>query len=253
MEILLSGTRGQVPVYSKPSHLTEKKEYRSPIMERVPEGKADIGAEIAATLQIKPGEVITIKGNKFEVNRIYPRKGTRDDLSVWISLDKAQAILGKPGKVSGILALQCLCAIDGVEQVKKDIESVLPHARVYAFSSLVSARSDVRIRALRLQKELMETERLHRSELREKKERLAAVLILGFIAGATVWIFVLFMNNVRDRRHEIGILLAIGFSRMKVRFACYAGIQAMACSARPGLPIPSGPGGTWVCVSVGRI
>jgi putative ABC transport system permease protein len=216
MEIILSGTRGQVPVYSKPSHLTGDKEYRSPIMERVPEGKADIGAEIAATLQIKPGEVITIKGNKFEVNRIYPRKGTRDDLNVWISLDKAQSILNMPGKISGILALQCICAIDELGKVKKDVESVLPHTRVFEYSSMIATRADIRKRASRLNKELMETERIHQGEMREKKESLAMILILGLIASASVWIFVLILNNVRDRQHEVGILLAIGFSRMKV-------------------------------------
>lgn len=215
-EIFLSGIRGQVPVYSKPAFLTDDDEYRSPIMERVPNGMADLGEEVAVTLNIRPGDVITIRGEEFEVNRVYSRRGTRDDLSVWIPLDKAQSILGLPGKISGILALECVCATEELGQVSREVRKVLPHTKVYEFSSLIAARADVRGRAARLHEEIMNAEIAHQMDLREEKERMASLLIILLITGASVWIFVLILNNVRERKQEIGILRAIGFSRLKV-------------------------------------
>ncbi len=216
IDIFLSGIRGQVPVYSKPAFLTDDDEYRSPIMERVPDGKADLGEEVAVSLNLKPGDHITIKGEDFEVNRVYSRRGTRDDLSIWIPLDKAQTILGLPGKISGILALECVCAIDELGQVEKEVKEILPHTQVYEFSSLIAARADVRKRAARLHKETLDAEIAHQMSLRAEKERLASILVILLITGASVWIFVLILNNVRERRQEIGILRAIGFSRLTV-------------------------------------
>ncbi len=215
-EIFLSGIRGQVPVYSKPAHLTDDDEYRSPIMERVPDGKADLGEEVAVSLNLRPGDIISIRGERFEVNRVYSRRGTRDDLSVWIPLDRAQSILGRPGLINGILALECVCATEELGQVKREVSAVLPHAQIFEFSSLISARADVRQRAAKLHEEVLHAEIVHQMEIREEKERLASVLIVLLIAGASVWIFVLILNNVRERKHEIGILRAIGFRRHQV-------------------------------------
>ena len=215
-EILLAGISGQVPVYSKPGHLTEDFEYRSPIMERVPEGKADLGEEVAVSLNLRPGDKITLGGENFEVNRVYQRRGTRDDLTVWIPLDRAQAILGKPGKINGILALECVCATEELGQVTREVQGILPHARVFEFSSLIAARADVRQRASRLHEEILNAEIEHQRELRAEKEQLASVLIILLITGASIWIFILILNNVRERKHEIGILRAIGFRRFQV-------------------------------------
>ena len=215
-EILLAGIRGQVPVYSKPPHLTDDFEYRSPIMERVPDGKADLGEEVAVSLNLRPGDKIVISGVEFEVNRVYSRRGTRDDLTVWVPLDDAQKILGKPGKINGILALECVCAVDELGQLKNEIRKILPHAQVFEFSSLIAARADVRKRASDLHEEILTAEVMHQSKLRQEKEKLASLLVALLIAGASVWIFVSILNNVRERKHETGILRAIGFSRYQV-------------------------------------
>lgn len=215
-EIFLTGIQGQVPVYSKPEHLTEDFEYRSPIMERVPEGKADLGEDIALSLNLRPGDQISIKGKKFEVNRVYARRGTRDDMTVWIPLDKAQIILQRPGKINGILALECICAIEELGQLKKELSEILPHAQVFEFSSLIAARADVRQRAARLHEEILTAEIMHQTKLRQEKQKLASILIILLIAGASIWIFVLILNNVRERKYEIGILRAIGFSKYQI-------------------------------------
>ena len=215
-DILLTGIEGQVPVYSKPAHLTGDDEYRSPIMERVPEGKANIGKEIAVSLNISSGDTIRIKGEEFEVNRIYPKKGTSDDLSIWIPLNKAQSILGRPDKINGILALQCVCNTEDMGQLKEDVKAVLPQTKVFEFSSLITARADVRERAAALHEKMISDEMENQKEMRQKKERMASILVIFLIAGASVWIFVQILNNVRERKYEIGILRGIGFRREQV-------------------------------------
>jgi putative ABC transport system permease protein len=215
-DIYLTGIPGQVPVYSKPGHLTADYEYRSPIMERVPEGKADLGEEVAVSLNLRPGDKISIMEEGFEVNRIYARRGTRDDMTVWVPLDDAQRILKRPGKINGILALECVCAIEELGQLRQEMSEILPHAQVFEFSSLIAARADVRLRASRLHEEMVTAEMMHQIEMRKEKERLATILVALLIAGASIWIFVLILNNVRERKHEIGILRAIGFSRFQV-------------------------------------
>ncbi len=249
-EVFLSGIRGQVPVYAKPAHLTDDFEYRSPIMERVPDGKADLGEEVAASLNLRPGDKITIRGESFEVNRVYPRRGNRDDLTVWIPLARAQSILGREGQISGILALECVCATEELGQVSREVAAILPHTQVFEFSSLIAARADVRQRASRLHEEILYAEMAHQAELRTEKERLASVLIAVLMVAASVWIFVLIMNNVRERKHEIGILRAIGFRRHQVLriflgksammglvasvAGCLAGIAAGVLFSAPG-------------------
>ena len=216
IDILLTGIEGQVPVYSKPEHLTEDDKYRSPIMERVPEGKADLGKEIAESLNLSHHDKISIKGEEFEVNKIYSKRGTRDDISVWIPLNKAQSILDKPGKINGILALQCVCHTEDLGQLKEEVEGILPHAKVFEFSSLIEARAEVREKAAKLHENILGEEIAHQMELRQKKENLASILVIFLIIGASVWIFILILNNVRERKYEIGILRAIGFRRYQV-------------------------------------
>jgi putative ABC transport system permease protein len=253
-EIFLAGIPGQVPVYSKPGHLTDDFEYRSPIMERVPDGKADLGEEVAVSLNLRPGDKIVIGGVEFEVNRVYSRRGTRDDLTVWVPLGDAQKILGRPGKINGILALECVCAIDELGQLKSEMSAILPHARVFEFSSLIAARADVRKRASELHEEVLFAEIMHQAKLRREKERLASVLVVLLIAAASVWIFVSILNNVRERKHETGILRAIGFSRVQVLqiflgksaiMGIIAGVAGCLLGVAVGLYFGGAEGGTF--------
>lgn len=215
-EVMISGVRGQVPVYSKPEFLTDDFEYRNPIMERIPEGKADVGYSLAVQLQLTPGDIIHIRGTEFEVNQVYDHQGTSNDITVWIPLDQAQAILGREGLINGILALECVCDLEQLGLITEEVTGALPHAQVFEFSSLVAARADVRQRAANVHETVVASVVHQRMSMRREKERLASVLVPLLITGAGLWIFFLIYNNVRQRRPEIGILRAVGLTRKQI-------------------------------------
>lgn len=206
-EIMLSGIRGQVPVFSKPEFLTEDDTYRSPLVERVPDGKADLGYAVAKRLELRPGDQIEIKGQEFTVNRVYPERGTTEDIMVWIPLEKAQMILGRAGKINGIFALECVCDPDKLGMVSEEVLSVLPHVQVFEFTSRVRATAEVRQKMEETRREEMEPVISQHEALREGVGRFALVIILLFAAGAGVLIFVLILNGMRAEKtkEEVGM------------------------------------------------
>jgi len=216
LDIMLTGIRGQVPVFSKPEFLTEDDEYRSPITERVPEGKADIGYALAVSLELATGDPVTIQGETFRVNRIYPQRGTTDDITVWIPLDRAQYLLGREGKINGIFALECVCDLDEIGGISEEVTAILPHTKVFEFTSLIAVRADVRKRAEEAHHEVVRSIMAQREALRSEMERFASVVIPLLVVGAGVWIFLLIYNNMRERRSEIGIFRAVGYMRSAV-------------------------------------
>ena len=216
MEIMLSGIRGQVPVFTKPQFLTDDDQYRSPITERVPDGKADLGYTVAITLELRPGDTITIQGQSFQVNRIFNQRGTTDDITVWIPLEKAQTILGKTGKINGIFALECVCDLDELGGITEEVTAILPHTQVFEFTSLIAARAGVRHRAEQAHREVIESVMAHREASRREMERLASIIVPLLVFGAGIWIFLLIYNNMRERRAEIGIYRAVGYLRVTI-------------------------------------
>lgn len=202
-EIVLTGIHGQVP-------LLHRRIERSPIMETVPEGKADIGHEIAGGLNLSPGDKLTLMGREFVVNKSFPRRGNQDDNTIWINLKQAQEMLNRPGMINGILALECICTYDSLGKIAEEVEGMLPEAQVFEFSSLVIARAEARGRAAEAHKSAIEQEKANRVALKQAREGFASVLAPLVLIGCMVWIALLTYGNVRERRSEIGILRALG-------------------------------------------
>lgn len=214
--IMLSGISGQVPVFTKPEFLTEDHQYRSPIVRRIPDGMANLGAEIAVALNLRPGETITLAGREFVINRIHARRGNDDDFTVSIPLHDAQEILGKENRINGIFALECVCSLDDLGKIHAEVEAILPHAKVYEFSSLIAPRAKVRQQAAEAHRRVVASVLQQRDEMRRDKERRAAVLLPLLFSGAALWIMLTIFANVRERRGEIGILRALGFLRREI-------------------------------------
>jgi len=155
-------------------------------------GTAYVGHRIAEVLTIQKDDVIDINGKKLKVERCLAESGGLDDMRIQCSLKDAQDILGLPGQITGIKAVDCLCFEKGdpVATLRKEIGTILPEAQVFQVKSLANARA----------------------KQRQMIRNIFAVLLPFVIIACGVWIGVLAVMNVRDRRPEIGLLRALGYN-----------------------------------------
>jgi len=182
IDILVTGVSPEV---SPPS------QKKPPMTFKVEPGTAYVGHRIAESLAIQKGDVIVLNDKELKVERCLAESGGADDMRIQCSLGDAQAILGLPGQISQIKAVDCLCFAKGdpVAVLREEIGVVLPEAQVFQAKPLANARA----------------------KQRQMVQNLFAVM-LPFVLGACgVWIGVLAVTNVRDRRQEIGLLRALGY------------------------------------------
>lgn len=215
-EIMLCGIMGQVPNYAKPQFLTAEGQYKSPMRETIPEGAIDIGYDIAQGAGLSAGDTVTLKGEPFTVNRIHPRKGNEDDVTVWCALEHAQRWFNLPGKINGILALECVCNFESFGMVEQEVRKLLPDTQVMEFGTILRARFEARARASELHKDAVTAELAYRARLGEQRQGLVRMLIPLAVLGAGVWIFFLILGNVKERRSEIAIMRAVGAGKRKI-------------------------------------
>lgn len=200
--ILLVGTRGEIPI----AHRDPKK----PLQAAISPGAMVVGYELAQNLNLQSGDRTTLLGREFLVSKTHPRRGDKDDITVWINLAEAQQLLDKPCQINAILALECECAGDRLAQVRAEISRVLPGTQVIEFAGQALARAEARNRAAVEAHEAVASERRLRARLRSRQEAFAAVLVPLVMIGCVVGLGLLALTNVRARRAEIGIWRAIG-------------------------------------------
>jgi ABC-type lipoprotein release transport system permease subunit len=234
--ILLMGVRGVV--YLQNSN-------QKPMLDAVPPGTAVVGYELHQSLGLKEGDPLTLMGRTFTIGKLNPARGTKDDIALWIDLREAQEMLGKQGRINGILALDCTCATDRLSLIRAEIEKILPDTQVIEFASQAIARSETRARAAAEADAAIASDLAQRDRLRAARESLAAMLVPAFAAGSALWIGFLALANVRDRRAEIGIFRALGLRGRHVIFiflgrAIAVGLAGAAMGIAAGIVIAAG-------------
>jgi hypothetical protein len=213
-KVLLTGTRGEVPLL----HANPKK----PILYPVPRGTVAIGYQLQEQLKLHKGDTVTFRGRKYTINNIHPRRGDINDLILWMSLEEAQTLLDRPGRINLIMALECNCAAaDRLGQIRQEIHRILPETHVEELEGIAVARARARNRARQEAlaaksrataeaQTALASEIKNRDELRNQYSAFAAVLVpLALVAGV-IWLGLTTLNNVRERQGEIGILRALG-------------------------------------------
>jgi ABC-type lipoprotein release transport system permease subunit len=133
------------------------------------------------------------------VERTLSESGTDDDIRIYVHLDDAQAILGEKDNINEIKALQCLCVVDGqnvndIQMLRDQLRSVLPDTKVLLVQDIASARESQRLMA----------------------EKYFSLLVPFVVVACMAWLGILSWTNVRDRRHEIGIMRALGYGSGKI-------------------------------------
>jgi len=188
LDVILTGVGQEVwPAGSKKPSMSFK----------IEAGDIHLGYRVWSTLGLKVGESVEIEGKSFTVRGCLAETGGRDDVRIQCSLEDAQRVLGLPGRISEIKAVDCLCFADTQDVVgflRKEIGVLLPEARVFQTKAIAEARAD------------------QRKMIRD----LFAVIMPFTIIGCGVWIGVLAIMNVRERQQEIGIMRALGYGSGRI-------------------------------------
>ncbi len=162
---------------------------KAPMGYKIEDGTCYVGHAVARSLGIKQGDTIEIEGQPFVVERTLVEDGSIEDSRIYAPLPAVQEILNLPGKINAIQALECLCEGADIGRLKEQIVGVLPDTTVVELRTIATARTDTRKMVAR-----------HFSFI------MSAVLVV-----CVAWVAGLTLLNVRDRRHEIGLMRALGF------------------------------------------
>jgi ABC-type antimicrobial peptide transport system permease subunit len=126
-------------------------------------------------------------------------------------------MLGKPGKINSILALECNCeSLDRLGEVVSEIKSILPNTQIIEVESKALARAQARNGAKSLRLRDKEKFLEDRENLRATREGFANVMVILVTSLSLIWIAYLTASNVRERIMEIGTLSAIGVGFSKL-------------------------------------
>jgi ABC-type lipoprotein release transport system permease subunit len=188
----------------------EMSEGKKPLVQPVPGDKIVLGYELHDSLGLKVGDVIELMGRKFTVHQCYPMRGNKDDMTLWVRLEDAQDILGKPGLISAIQAVECECAWADLPRVREEIGKLLPDVQVIERGSEALARAEARRRVGDEARAALARETEHRQRMRAELERSASVLVAVVLCATAAWVALLTLQNARERRGEIGVLRALG-------------------------------------------
>ena len=167
--------------------------WQEPMTFSVAPGMVYVGYELAASLDIKPGDTIVIHDEEFSVVQTLSPTGSNDDVRIYGALCDVQEILGLPGRINEIKALECMCFVrtdaDPLKAAQEQLAQLLPEAKVL----LLKGIADVRLQQRTVTRKHMD------------------FVMLGMIFGCGLFIGVLALLNVRSRKNEIGILRTLGY------------------------------------------
>ena len=145
-----------------------------------------LGADIAAATGLKEGDKVNILGETLVVSAVLPMMGTVDDGRVFAHLHTVQRI-AKLGEVVNCIEIMGCCE-DVAQGLVKQLADVLPGTKVVTIAQVVQTQVSI-------------------NRLMQRLSWLFLVILVGMagasIANSTV-------ANVRERRREIGTLMAIG-------------------------------------------
>ncbi len=159
---------------------------RKRVIETLEPNEILVGSDVAAKLQLKEGQEITMLDTPFKISALLPQTGTVDDSRIFAHLHTVQDLTGKEAVVNAIEVVGCC------EQISKGlvakISYLIPDAQVITISQVV----DTQVKTNQLMRNL---------------STLFLVIIIA-IGGAGIANDM--YNNVYERRREIGTLVALG-------------------------------------------
>ncbi len=193
--------------------------------------EAIIGADVAEFSKLKPGKSVEVLGESLQVLAVLPRTGTVDDGRVFAHLHTVQRMTNAGEVVNAIEVMGC-CE-DAAGGLVPSLTALLPDAKVVTISQVVSTQ--VGINRLMSQMSLF------------------VLSILVIVGGASVASTI--SSNVRERRREVGTLMALGatpglVTRMFLFKALALGLVGGIGGCALGLVVAMLLGSQWAGVTV---
>ena len=200
-EVIIAGLEGEIYI---------KRKFQKPLEVAIKPGEVQLGYNVAKQLKKGVGDKISIAGKDYEVTFCRGQLGTKDDIIIFMNLGDAQNLLGLQGKISGIMALSCNCAAGDIQPIRTGVQKIIPDADVVE----LTIRARARQRARKVISEAADAEVADivksRGTLRTQLKRFSVLFAGLMVASATILLFFLYGNNVKERRHEIAILRTLG-------------------------------------------
>ena len=205
--VLLIGVRGQVPIKFRGPNV------KKPLIDPVPPNKIVLGYELHKSYGLKVGDKILFLGNEFTVSKTHKRRGTVDDISIWMDLKTVQIILNKENRINSILALECNCeSIDRLGEIREEIHAILPDTQIIEKESKALARAEARNLAKQTGVLQINDFRKSRASLITNQNLLSGSFVILISVLSVFWILHLTFTNVNQRSSEFAVLAALGFS-----------------------------------------
>jgi putative ABC transport system permease protein len=151
------------------------------------------GSKAAEKMQLHAGSIMFVKGIKLTVTGVLLATGGQDDTALLAPIAFVETLLGKPGKVS-LVEVSALCVDCPIDDLVAQISEVLPGADVQAVRQVMEQRMQVT----------------------RQFGRFAASILSVLIILCSLFIFATITGAVSERRREIGIMRAIGFSGIHI-------------------------------------
>jgi ABC-type lipoprotein release transport system permease subunit len=170
-----------------------------------------VGYELQRSLGLEVGQRVRLMGREFTIHKCYPCRGSKEDIGVWIPLRDAQELLDKPGRINAIMALECVCVGNSaIDRIRAEIAEFLPDTKVVELGTKALARSEARAQVREEAIRALEQEQEAQRQLRSDRRQLAEWIVPAVVTGCGVWILLMTLVNVRQRRSEVAILRTIG-------------------------------------------
>lgn len=151
------------------------------------------GAMAARKLGLTPGQSLEVGDRRLRLSGVLKPTGGDDDRAVFVPLSLAQDIAAKEGRVS-FLEVAALCSGCPIDDIVGQLQAALPDTEVRALAQIAESRMYS----------------VHFAQT------LAFSVSLVILVTACAMLIMSMLSSVAERRREIGILRAVGFSRAKV-------------------------------------
>ena len=153
------------------------------------------GATVAERLKLSPGQAIWLNGAQYLVEGVLQPTGSDDDSVLFAHLPEAQKLFHAPDAAS-FIEVAALCSGCPIEDIVSELGAALPGQDIRALRQVVA-------------------QRMYSISF---AQNMALVVTVVILFSACVMVVMSMLVSVNERRKEIGLLRAVGFSRRAVFF-----------------------------------